>query len=167
MFPVTILVFDKVTGLKTLREKKKILINRIFSFSYNLFKSLLLHHFSKSELVKGRPCIHQINGSYSVEREVNTAAKYIDPHQPAEFMQAHPKENLSLFENFLQTLVNWKSLQTTILNLMKNARKFCRKLENTGKRRNCSLRAISPFLTVFSKDLSSRHVNTRACLGRG
>ena len=36
-----------------------------------------------------------------------------------------------------------------------------------GKRRNCSLRAISTFPTVFSKDLSCKHVKTRACLGKG
>ena len=36
-----------------------------------------------------------------------------------------------------------------------------------GKRRNCSLRAISPFSAVFSKDLYCRHVKTRACLGKG
>ena len=35
------------------------------------------------------------------------------------------------------------------------------------KRRNCSLRAISPFPTVFSKDLYWRHVKTSACLGNG
>ena len=35
-----------------------------------------------------------------------------------------------------------------------------------GKRRNCSSRAISPFPTVFSKDLYCRHVKTRACLGK-
>ena len=35
------------------------------------------------------------------------------------------------------------------------------------KWRNCSLRAISPFLTVFSKDFYCRHVKTRACLGKG
>ena len=40
-------------------------------------------------------------------------------------------------------------------------RKYC------GKRRNCSLRAISPFPAVFSKDLFCRHVKTRACLGKG
>ena len=34
-----------------------------------------------------------------------------------------------------------------------------------GKRSN--LQAISPFPTVFSKDLLSRHVKTRACLGKG
>ena len=42
---------------------------------------------------------------------------------------------------------------------------MCRK--HCGKRRNCSLRAISPFPTVFSKDLYCRHVKTRACLGKG
>ena len=36
-----------------------------------------------------------------------------------------------------------------------------------GKRRNCSLQAISPFLTVFSKDLNCRHVKARDCQGRG
>ena len=39
--------------------------------------------------------------------------------------------------------------------------------KHCGKRRNCSLRAISPFPTVFSKDLHCRHVKTRACLGTG
>ena len=35
-----------------------------------------------------------------------------------------------------------------------------------GKRRNCALRAISPFPTVISKDLHSRHVKTKVCLGK-
>ena len=39
--------------------------------------------------------------------------------------------------------------------------------KHCGKRRNCSLRAISPFPVVFSKDLYCRHVKTRACLGNG
>ena len=39
--------------------------------------------------------------------------------------------------------------------------------KHCGKRRNCSSRAISPFPTVFSKDLYCRHVKTRACLGMG
>ena len=30
--------------------------------------------------------------------------------------------------------------------------------KHCGKRRNCSLREISPFPTVFSKDLYDRHV---------
>ena len=45
----------------------------------------------------------------------------------------------------------------------------CQKVLQTGrkhggKRRNCSLGAISPFPTVFLKGLYSRHVKTRACL---
>ena len=39
--------------------------------------------------------------------------------------------------------------------------------KHCGKRRNCSLRAISPFPTVFSKDMYCRHVKTRGCLGKG
>ena len=51
---------------------------------------------------------------------------------------------------------------------MKMAASYKKKIENTvGKRRNCSLRAISPFPTVFSKDLKYRQIKTRACLGKG
>ena len=39
--------------------------------------------------------------------------------------------------------------------------------KHCGKKRNSSLRAISPFPTVISEDLYSRHVKTRACLGKG
>ena len=45
--------------------------------------------------------------------------------------------------------------------VLQKGRKHC------GKRRNCSLPAISPFPMVFSKDLYCRHVKTRACLGKG
>ena len=45
--------------------------------------------------------------------------------------------------------------------VLQKGRKQC------GKRRNCSLRVISPFPTLFSKDLYCRHVKTRACLGKG
>ena len=48
-----------------------------------------------------------------------------------------------------------------------NDRQFLKQVENTGKRRNLSLRAISPFPTVFSKHLYCRHVKTGACLGKG
>ena len=39
------------------------------------------------------------------------------------------------------------------------------RVENAG--RNCLLRAISPFSTVFSKHLYCRHIKTRARLGKG
>ena len=35
------------------------------------------------------------------------------------------------------------------------------------KKRNLMLRTISPFPTVFSKDLYGRYVKTRGCLGKG
>ena len=41
-----------------------------------------------------------------------------------------------------------------------NGRKFTKRVEN-------SLRAISPFPTVFLKDLYCRHAKTRVCLGKG
>ena len=47
-----------------------------------------------------------------------------------------------------------------------NGRKLSKRVENTGKRINCSLRAIYPFPTVFSKDLYCRHVKTGDCLGK-
>ena len=50
----------------------------------------------------------------------------------------------------------------------KNGRKFFKWGRiHCGKKRNCPLQAISPFSTVFSKDLFCRHVKSRACLGKG
>ena len=47
-----------------------------------------------------------------------------------------------------------------------NGRKLSKRVEkHCGKRRNCSLRAISPFLTVFSKGLFPRGVKRCHCLG--
>ena len=50
----------------------------------------------------------------------------------------------------------WWKWQKVLL----KGRKHC------GKRRNCSLRAMSPFPTVFLKDLYCRHVKTRASFGK-
>ena len=48
-----------------------------------------------------------------------------------------------------------------------NGRKFVKRVENiVGKRRNCSLRAISPFRAMFSKDLYGRQVKARAFFGK-
>ena len=48
-----------------------------------------------------------------------------------------------------------------------NCSKFSKRVENTVGKGKCSLRAISPFPTVFLKDLYCRHVKTRACLAKG
>ena len=49
---------------------------------------------------------------------------------------------------------------------VENSRKFSKWIENTGKRRNCSLRAISPFPTVFSKDFYCRQVKNQSLFGK-
>ena len=50
----------------------------------------------------------------------------------------------------------------------KNGRKLSKRIENiVGKRRNCSLRAISPFPPVFSKGLFPRGVKRCHCVGMG
>ena len=52
--------------------------------------------------------------------------------------------------------------------LNENGRKSSERAENTvGKGEIARLRAISPFPTVFSKDLYCRHVKNRACMGKG
>ena len=51
----------------------------------------------------------------------------------------------------------WRKWQKVI----QTGRKHC------GKRRNCSLRAISPFPTVFSKGLFPRGVKRCHCVGMG
>ena len=65
-----------------------------------------------------------------------------------------------------QTLPNWKTLQTTIQKwkwqkVNQKSRKHC------GKRRNCSLRAISSFPTVFSKSLFSQGRQKVSFCGNG
>ena len=50
----------------------------------------------------------------------------------------------------------------------KNGRKLLKWVKNTvGKRRNCSLRVISPFPTVFSKGLFPRGIKRCHCVGMG
>ena len=49
-----------------------------------------------------------------------------------------------------------------------NGIKLSTQVENTvGKRKNCSLRAISPFPTEFSKGLFPRGVKMHHCVGMG
>ena len=65
-----------------------------------------------------------------------------------------PFQTERVYRRQFQTCWKWKKVIQT-------GRKHC------GKRRNCSLRAISPFPTVFSKDWYSKHVKTRPCFGKG
>ena len=56
-------------------------------------------------------------------------------------------------------MTNFRLFQTE--RVLQMGRKQC------GKRRNCLLRAIPVFPTVFSKDFYCRHVKTKTCLGKG
>ena len=56
----------------------------------------------------------------------------------------------------LRLLQTDESLQTTILNMMRMV-----EISPNGSK------AISPFPTVFSKDMYCRQVKTMACLGKG
>ena len=68
----------------------------------------------------------------------------------------------------LLRLPDSKSLQTTILNLIKNGQKVLQKhRKHCGKRRNCSLRAISSFPTLFLKDLFCRHIQNKVLFVKG
>ena len=61
-----------------------------------------------------------------------------------------------------------KELADDNLKFDENGRKLSKKRrKHRGKRRNCLLRVISLFPMVFSKDLYSRYVKTRDCLGKG
>ena len=48
-----------------------------------------------------------------------------------------------------------------------NDRKFSKMLKKKKKKENKEIHAISPFPTVFSKDMYCKHIKTRACLGNG
>ena len=79
--------------------------------------------------------------------------------QPVALTLSHTT-NFTLFQiqrdcrRQFQSWWKWKKV-------LQAGRKHC------GKRRNCSLRAISPFPTVFLKDFYCKHVKTRPCLGKG
>ena len=71
-------------------------------------------------------------------------------------------DNIEGFPRTNFSLPNSESLQTAISNLIKKKKKsgkFSKIVKNTvGKGKNCSLRAIARFPTVFSSDLYCRHV---------
>ena len=66
-----------------------------------------------------------------------------------------------------QTLPNLKGLQMTIFNLIKWKKVLQKGRKHCGKRINYSLRAISLFPTVLSKDVLQAREKTKACLAKG
>ena len=86
------------------------------------------------------------------------------------FQQRLGKEKdvcLNLFENDSLGSPKLKVFADDNFDLMKTVTVLQEARKRCGKGRNCSLQAISPFTTVYSKDFYCRHVKTRAYLGRG
>ena len=50
---------------------------------------------------------------------------------------------------------------------VENGERFSERVGNSGKMRNCSVRAIPSFRMVFSKGFYSREVKTKACFRKG
>ena len=76
--------------------------------------------------------------------------------------------NLSCIPNGkFWTLPKLKRLQMTNFMFFERRKVLQRERKHCGKWRNCSLQVISPFPTLFSKDLNFRHIKTRACLVKG
>ena len=77
----------------------------------------------------------------------------------------HYQQGITFINPFQMTVLDSSKLKEFADNNFKfdkNGRKFSKWVENAvGKG------AISPFPTVFSKDLYCKHTKTRACLGKG
>ena len=72
---------------------------------------------------------------------------------------------LSQMTNF--RLFQVESLADDNFKFDENGRQLSKWVENTGKRRNCLLRAIYPFPTMFSKGLFPTGVKRCHCVGMG
>ena len=111
------------------------------------------------------------------QKGLNASAKGLNPGQPAESGETDLSQ-LFGFGEFFHMLTHY---QTTNFRLFQTER-VCRRQfqiwrkwqkviqmgrKHSGKNRNCSLRAISPFPTVFSKGLFPRAVKRCHCVGKG
>ena len=150
---MTILILMKIAesspdGKKTQWEKEKLLIMSNFFFSHSVFKRLVLQT-RKNQGLPGRGLKTLWSNFWTI---------FFFPNDSV--FNPFPNEKFRLFKiesvcrRQFQIWWEWQKVPQM-------GRKHC------GKRKNCLLRAISPFSTVFSKDSYCRHVKTRACLGKG
>ena len=92
-----------------------------------------------------------INEPCFVKSEFNTSVQSIDQCHPAQSKQ----EDLGqIFYYYNPSKLN---------ELTEDNFKF----NENGRWSSKRIQAISPFPTVFSRDLYCRHIKTRACLGKG
>ena len=108
--------------------------------------------------------------TYSVSKEESVAEPGIEPEPTNLCSPAMHVNGLTI------PLPNGKSYDSSKLKEFaddnfrfdENGGKFSKSVgKHCGKRRNCSLRAISPFTTVFSKDLYLQTRKNQGLFGKG
>ena len=128
---------------KILWEKEKSFVTSNFSFSQSVFKKLVLGQ------VKAMVCSGMADNWLICWCFIMLSRLF------------SPFPNDKFYSSKLQRVCWWQFLIWWMWqNVLQTGKTPC------WKRRNCSLRVISPFPTVFSKHLFCRHVKTRACLGK-
>ena len=175
---------------KTLWEKEKLLVMSNFSFSHGVFKRLVSHgrqmvSLCGNGLRKNRTSLAnrlQLSTMNMKLFELFVCLGFYTVSMVFQLFNSDSSQihvSWTIFNQYLTSpltlsqMTNFRLFQTETvcrrqfqigwkwLKVLQTGRKHC------GKKRNCSLRAIFPFPTVFSKGLCCRHVKTRACLGKG
>ena len=123
------------------------------------------------------PCLNPLALSLaSVSVKMGEIQLYVSIYKTPSILSPpnHQPFEIVVFESLLITkrqILDSSKLNEFADNNLKldvNGRKLSKQVENTaGKRRNCLLRAISPFPTVFSKGLYPRGVKRCHCVGMG
>ena len=145
------------TGNETLLEKEKLLVTSNFSFSHGVFKDLSCRHV-KTKVFFATGLKLLLHVLYPA-RHLRIIDPYVSFCLTTELTH-YQMTNFRLFQTErvcrqqFQIGRKWKKV-------IQMGRKHC------GKRRNCSLQAISPFPTVFSKGLIPRGVKRCHCVGIG
>ena len=103
-----------------------------------------------------------------------TTTKLCHVHERSDFgqhcLQKAPDVTYYLLTHYQTTNLDSSKLKKFANNNFKfdeNGGELSTGRKHCGKRRNCSLRAISPFPTVFSKGLFPRDIKRCRCVGMG
>ena len=119
--------------------------SNIFSFGKDLTLSSIYTHYNR---LKKKALGKHFGKRWNFH--VFYAICILNPFTLSQTTNFRPFQTEGVCRRQFRSWWKWKKVLQT-------DRKHC------GKRRNCSLREISPFPTVLSKDLSCRHIKTRAC----
>ena len=116
-----------------------------------------------------KSCLHVMKIMWG--NEGKTRARELERNKKQYFISEfyHPVLSKTFPKQQILDSFKLKDFADDIFKVDEDCREFSKRVENTrggGGRRNCSLGAISPFTTVFSKELYYKHVKTSACLGK-